>query len=172
MNEKLDLVKILRNCPKGTPLYSTIHGNVTLLRVIESETCVYPIELVMEEYNSRVLSVTKYGLSVNAFPGECVLFPSKDQRDWSKFERFWNKPKRECFDPKILQPFDRVLARYNKACRWKALFFSHFYMTQDGEDVYVCDNAEYMYCIPFDDNTKHLVGTKNEAPEYYRYWED
>ena len=25
--------------------------------------------------------------------------------------------------------------------------------------------------IPYNDETKHLVGTTDEAPEYYRYWE-
>lgn len=29
-----------------------------------------------------------------------------------------------------------------------------------------------LFCIPYNDDTKHLVGTKEEAPEYYRYWED
>ena len=30
----------------------------------------------------------------------------------------------------------------------------------------------YTMCIPYNDDTKHLIGTKNEAPEYYKYWED
>ena len=30
----------------------------------------------------------------------------------------------------------------------------------------------YKYCVPYNDDTKHLVGTTEEAPEYYRYWED
>lgn len=25
------------------------------------------------------------------YEGECTLFPSKEQRDWSKFVRFWDK---------------------------------------------------------------------------------
>ena len=35
----------------------------------------------------------------------------------------------------------------------------------------MCWNA-YTYCIPYNDDTKHLVGTTEEAPEYYRYWKD
>lgn len=35
-----------------------------------------------------------------------------------------------------------------------------------------CCGAYYKYCVPYNDETKHLVGTKDEAPEYYRYWED
>lgn len=30
MNEKLNLVEILKDCPIGTKLYSTIHGDVKL----------------------------------------------------------------------------------------------------------------------------------------------
>ena len=30
----------------------------------------------------------------------------------------------------------------------------------------------YDKCIPYNDETKHLLGTSDEAPEYYRYWED
>ena len=26
--------------------------------------------------------------------------------------------------------------------------------------------------IPYNDETKHLIGTTEEAPEYYRYWEN
>ena len=160
MNEKLDLVKILRNCPKGTPLYSTIHGNVTLLRVIESETCVYPIELAMEGYNSRILSVTKYGLSVNAFPGECVLFPSKDQRDWSKFKAPVKK-----FDYSTLKPFDRVLVRDNDRDIWRCSLFTCFCKKQ-----IVCE-VSWEQGIPDNDETKHLVGTTDKPDEKYIWWE-
>lgn len=37
------------------------------------------------------------GRSSCIFDGECTLFPSKDQRDWSKFRRFWDEPKVEKF---------------------------------------------------------------------------
>lgn len=167
MDENLNLVKILKDCPVGTKLYSTVRGEVEFDHIDSDKD--YPIYTTNKDSLALFTGDGKYYIE---YGGECVLFPSKDQRDWSKFERFQDKPKRECFDPKTLQPFDRVLARYNKACRWKALFFSHCYMTQDGKNVYVCDSAEYMYCIPYNNNTKHLVGTKNEAPEYYRYWED
>ena len=31
MNENIDLTKILKDCPKGFELYSTIHGPVTFV---------------------------------------------------------------------------------------------------------------------------------------------
>ena len=53
---------------------------------------------------------------------------------------------------------------------WRCSIFSHIY----GKDNLpsVCNGIGYKYCIPYNDDTKHLVGTNEEAPEYYRYWED
>ena len=43
MNENIDLAKILKNCPKGTKLYSTIFGDVEFCYIDESDA--YPIKL-------------------------------------------------------------------------------------------------------------------------------
>ena len=94
--------------------------------------------------------------------GECLLFPSKDQRDWSKFTAPWYK--KEKFDPKTLKPFDKVLVRISNL--WRVNFFS---ANEDG--AYRCIDYSFIYCIPYNDDTKHLVGTTKEAPEYYKYWE-
>ena len=78
------------------------------------------------------------------------------------------KPK---FDPKTLQPFDRVLARDYDTCKWKVDFYS--YKEEGNRFPYICmGNNLYKQCIPYNDDTKHLVGTTEEAPEYYKYWED
>lgn len=77
------------------------------------------------------------------------------------------KPK---FDPKTLQPFDRVLARDYETCKWKVDFYSH--KEEGNRFPYICmGNNLYKQCIPYNNDTKHLVGTNKEAPEYYRYWE-
>lgn len=77
------------------------------------------------------------------------------------------KPK---FNPKTLQPFDKVLARDYDTCKWKVDFYSH--KEEDNRFPYICiGNNLYKQCIPYNDDTKHLVGTNKEAPEYYRYWE-
>ena len=80
MNENLNLVEILKDCPKGIKLYSTIFGDVKFNHV-ENDT--YPIVLdVREGFTFRLLQDGRY---INDFNGECTLFPSKEQRDWSKF---------------------------------------------------------------------------------------
>lgn len=80
------------------------------------------------------------------------------------------KDKKSKFDPKTLKPFDKVLARYNSDDMWKVDFYSHKGVSKTYP--YRCIGSPYTYCIPYNDDTKHLVGTTDEAPEYYRYWED
>ena len=161
MNENLNLVEILKDCPEGTKLYSPIIGEVEFKRIKYSE---YPI-VTCSKNGNRILLFTKEGLFFSE--GECImLFPSKDQRDWSKFNV--KKPK---FNPKTLQPFDKVLVKYLKEDYWSCDLFSN--ITKDGKIYpYLCVSGVYKYCIPYNDDTKHLVATNEEAPEFYRYWED
>lgn len=162
MNENLNLVEILKDCPKGTVLYSTIYGYVTLVEVQNSGR--FPIKFMKSDGICN--SLTARGLFSLECEGECVLFPSKDQRDWSKF-----KVNKERFDPKTLKPFDKVLVRDGKAENWTCDFFSH---TGKPYNIYMCISimgGGFKQCIPYNDKTQHLVGTTEEAPEYYRYWE-
>ena len=166
MNENLNLVEILKDCPKGTKLYSTIYGEVELneININSSE----PIHILVRlgEVNYEKVSLAKDGRLYCGCNGECTLFPSKDQRNWSKFKI--KKPK---FDPKTLKPFDKVLVRNFNSEKWKVQLFS--YIIEDEERYpYFCINNPYQCCIPYNDDTKYLVGTKDKAPEFYRYWED
>lgn len=162
MNENLNLVEILKDCPKGTKLYSTIFGEVKLHEVR------YGIDIYticIENKAGGQYWLTSDGRYANRFDGECTLFPSREQRDWSKF-----KVKKPKFDPKTLQAFDKVLIRDSKYEDWRCDIFSHIH--NRGDYHFRTITAYYAYCIPYNDNTKHLVGTTKEAPEYYRYWED
>ena len=163
MNENLNLAEILKDCPKGTKLYSTIYGDVELVRVYLDDDA-YPIEIKIGEGSDMICDITNDGRLLDEFPGECTLFPSKEQRDWDKFGI--KKPK---FDPQTLNPFDKVLVRDEDNEKWNCGFFSH----KDASVYYYkCIGTPYTYCIPYNDDTKHLVGTSEEAPEFYRYWED
>ena len=169
MNENLDLTKILEGCPKGTKFYSIIHGEITF-KSIQYNTD-YPIRFDSDAVGGSV-PLTREGKAIrNA--GECIVFPSKVQRDWSKFERFWDKPKKERFNPKTLKPFDKVLVKYSLDCDfdWECDLFSHI-DNKDDEFPYHCIGANYRYCIPYNDDTKHLIGTSELPSKYYRYWEE
>ena len=163
MNENIDLTKILKDCPKGWKFYSDIYDEVTFWGFSD---LVYPIQLNTKNHGAKLLSEKGEEIIGN---GKCILFPSKDQRDWSKFTAPWYK--KDKFDPKTLQPFDKVLVKGCVGNTWKCGLFSH---VKDDASLYKysCAGDAYAVCIPYNDNTKHLVGTKDEAPEYYRYWED
>ena len=163
MNENIDLTKILKDCPKGTELWSDNYGYVKFMKVgTEWDT---PIEV--ELANGLLAYYTKEGWWRKNYPANCLLWPSKDCRDWSKFTAPWYK--KEKFDPKTLKTYDKVLVSDTDGGRWKINIFSHI---SNGAYPYRCIVDFYKRCIPYNDDTKHLVGTKDEAPEYYRYWED
>ena len=186
MNENLNLSKVLRDCPKGTKLYSPLFGVVKFEEISEdwNFVCVRKgNDIWTFTYDARFL----FGIS-NSKSAEIMLFPSKDQRDWSKFMTKQSEmeelcesqeitkwayisdplPKQYKFDPKTLQPFDKVLVRDSDVVDWKVQLFSR--IIEDEEFYpYVCINESYKYCIPYNDDTKHLIGTKEEAPEFYRY---
>ena len=352
MNNNIDLTRVLKDCPKGTKLYSTIFGEVEFQKIEEESN--YPIVCVAIAGNN--CDVTADGRYYDVFGGECILFPSKEQRDWSKFTAPWYKKERDTiasleeqskeeyrlksskdedvrkfmqyiekqakayefnlpnrsydiyafakdllvwlekqgkksswkpskeemdvlyslsyitnkydehkeyvithlyqdlkreffndssyenmfsldnkeddvrrrstiqvleyarsldaynqygkadidkniawlkeqgeqeepqvyetedgeiitysetdgykFDPKTLKPYDRVIVRNNNG-EWKCAIFSHI-KDYDSDYRYDCCHMIYRYCIPYNDETKHLIGTTDEAPEYYRYWE-
>ena len=162
MNENIDLTKILKDCPKGWKLYSSVYGDVSFQGIGD---LVYPIQVSNKRAGVVLLSEKgRFLIGV----GECILFPSKDQRDWSKFTAPWYK--KEKFDPKTLKPFDKVLVSDEHHTRWRCNFFSHI-VDQFNYKYFTSDSC-YKFCIPYNDDTKHLVGTTDEAPEYHRYSED
>ena len=168
MNENIDLTKILKYCPKGWKLYSPIFGEIDFLKININDT-VYTISATQGCYPA---SFTKEGFYYADTDGECLIFPSKDQRDWSKFTAPWYK--KDKFDPKTLKAFDRVLAKIDGGDVY--CWFADFVSTPTIEkyDLLPCimSNKGVKMIIPYNDDTKHLVGTTYEAPEYYRYWED
>ena len=166
MNENLNLVEILKDCPSGTKLYSPVYGDVELEKVHLINKPDYPIEIRLS--NNSLDNFATDGRLFEEYNGECMLFPSREQRDWSKFKP--KKPKQPKFDPKTLQPFDKVLTRNISSECWSIQFFS--YIIKNEKVHPVCIAFNYKYCIPYNDDTKHLVGTTEEAPEFYRYWED
>ena len=169
MNENLNLVEILKDCPEGTKLYTPIWGEVVFIEVRKNKNCPYPICINTNAASSYTYLAKDGRYLINREESECILFPSKDQRDWSKFTAPWLKKER--FDPKTLQPFDKVLVKYLEDDYWTCDLFSN--ITKDGKIYpYLCVSGVYKYCIPYNDDTKHLVATNKESPEFYRYWED
>lgn len=73
----MNIANLLKYCPKGTKLYSPIWGEVEFIEVASSNNIV-----IKSPDDNEILFYCSGAYHRN---GECVLFPSKDQRDWSKF---------------------------------------------------------------------------------------
>ena len=177
MNENIDLTKILDGCPEYTPFYSQVFGTVLFIRI---ETCLSGKYIVFALYDRGVFSVDskgKYAIDNGSTELDCIVFPSKDQRDWSKFVRFWDKksldkPVAEKFDPKTLQPWDKILVRKvhspHNISPWSCEYFS--YINPNTPQLVNGISSRYEICIPYNDETKHLRGTTDDCPEYYKWW--
>lgn len=80
MENKNNVAEILKDCPSGTKLYSIVHGEVELVDV----------------YNNLIRCKSPFGITFISFysdgrwienVGECILFPSEENRNWSNFNR-------------------------------------------------------------------------------------
>ncbi len=86
----------------------------------------------------------------------------------AKEGRAWDAEKKQIVDlkPKVeLKPFDKVLCRNSKDDTWEADFFARLTRkeidyTQSGK--YLCVGDLWMYCIPYNEETAHLLGTTDE----------
>ena len=167
MNENIDLTKILKDCPVGWKFYSSVFGEVEFQQIEIGS--VHPIIINLK--TGLTEKITSNGKLLDLSDVECTLFPSRDQRDWSKFTAPWYK--KEKFNPKTLKPFDKVITKFSDY-PWKCDIFSYYRGRENKIIACYCTSEDYVYdrCIPYNDDTKHLVGTTEEAPEYYRYWED
>lgn len=81
MNNTINIAKILKDCPKGTKLYSPLFGDVTLKEV--NPVLNFPIVVTSSKDNDAAFS--KAGLYFDYKEAECLLFPSSEMRDWTKF---------------------------------------------------------------------------------------
>lgn len=77
----LNLVEKLKDCPLGIKLYHICYGDVYLKQVDTYRNAVYVSPFEKECW----LRVNIDGRHISEYSGECVLFPSKDNRDWDTF---------------------------------------------------------------------------------------
>lgn len=153
MNENINLCEILKDCPKGTKLWSSVWGDITFETIDAFDGLVYVLE---HKGVHIILDNGKFDAD-----GECIIFPSKDQRDWSKF-----KAPIKRFNPEEFKPFDKVLLRIDERDIWQPDFFGY----KDGNCI-TCVTYGNVRCIPYNEETKHLAGKRDDCPEYYKWWD-
>lgn len=141
----MDLTKILK---VGDKIYCTLYGDVTVTKVSSTITIEDRFHKLELHYNGA------YDMN-----GECIIFPSKDNRDWSTWET-----KKKC----PFKPFEKVLVRDDAGYdqdHWCCDFFSHV-----DNDCFITSGGEWAQCIPYNKETQHLVGTNQECPDKYKIW--
>lgn len=158
MNENLNLCLILKDCPKNTKLYCTFLGNVLFSKIENNKIFVH---IGNTEYSF-------YSDGKFICDGECIIFPSREQRDWSKF-----KVSIEKFNPEEFKPFDKVFLRDDYGFQWCPTFLEKILKESSGEysAVELINGCRWDMCIPYNDETKHLCWTTDDCPEYYKWWE-
>lgn len=164
MNENLNLVEILKDCPKGMKLYSCLHGEVEFSKIIKNAP--YPIIVSTIQYETQFY--TSDGRSDRFYDGECMLFPSKDNRDWSTFVAP-PKEKIERFDPYTLKPFDPILVRDTHKDVWTPQILSYI----EGDGLFVdMSGTDWKCAIPYKGHERLALCCDDPEDEFYRYWED
>ena len=149
----------MKDCPQSEPFWSPLLGGVKFHDINQKRNFI-----VISLENGETWDINADGTITfgDVTSPEIMLYPSKEQRDWTKVKY---EPKKERFDPKTLKPFDKIIFKGHGM--WFCGLFSHIH------NSYACVGETYYKCvIPYNDDTKHLLGTKDEAPDFYRYWED
>lgn len=158
----MNIAEILKKCPKGMKLYSPVYGEVKLEDVRNGQN--FSIYCITE--NGGLDAFTSDGRIYSEYPhAECVLFPSRDQRDWNKFivpdQVPDTEPDTEPDQKHRFKPFDKVLVRVGDNYTWSCDLFNYI---DETEGVYVGIGSVGSQCIPYEGN-EHLLGTKNNPEE-------
>ena len=137
----INIAEILENYPRGTKLYSPIFGDVYLESVRPHISVV--VTLVKGEKDlTEFLYDGRYGMN-----GECMLFPSKENRDWNTFRPFK--------DGDIISNASYIAIFHKfgkpKACRYDKVVYYHCWCYQNGKgfkfekDYGIGRDAEYRF---------------------------
>ena len=246
-----NIAEILKNAPKGTELYSPICGECELVCVerIDSENKI----CVRSTTTNSGYWFNHNGTVDRVNEGECLLFPSKYNRDWSTFKAIpefkkgdfvYVKTKNNCefififnetrkrlilplvainakntyhlsypdvlcyvnnisiqriateeekqkllkvidesgyvWDEEKLElrkkehefkPFDKVIGRMTSALdgEWCIGLYSHY---NEKYKAFITTSGMYNQCVPYNEETAHLLGTTEEYNGKYKTWED
>ena len=141
------IAEILKNCPSGTKLYSTIHGEVELVNVYNNRIrCKFYTDI-----NFINISFTSDGRWIENV-GECVLFPSKENRDWSKFKIPFKDGDIVAFD----NPYRTCLEIFIFKDKKENNTLSTCYLMFDGKELYLEEDMYYVTRLATEEEKEKL----------------
>ena len=146
MNENINLVEILKDAPKGTKLYSPICGECELYN-INTYTNIIICAIKDDDDFSTLIFDSKgryFGFSDS---GEYMLFPSKDNRDWSTFDVPWKH--------KHFEPFQKVLVASGVSELWEPDIYG-YYDNKRKRHICMIHSAYDNDIIPYEENEDKL----------------
>ena len=82
--ERIDVAKLLKDCPSGMKLDSTMYENIVFDKIIEDDKN-FPIRVIRSEDGLR-MSLTKYGQYSDIGSAKCIIFP-EGKNTWKGFHR-------------------------------------------------------------------------------------
>lgn len=118
-NKLINIAEILKDAPKGTRLYSPVCGELELYAAhgthIECTAPGYYNDLDFDSYG-RIFHYS------DLEEAECLLFPAKENRDWSTFQAPREHKEFKAGEKVIVPYYDVVSCR----TKWKLDIYSHY----------------------------------------------
>ena len=141
----INIAEILKDCPEGTKLYSPICGDCTFEKIHLN------ISIVVCTQDYRTITFNVYGQYFRDFDNaECLLFPSKENRDWNTFIKV-EIP----FEPKIgdvvVDRCDNVFIYQGKYSEYSdnanfvvfTTFHNNFFVTEGNDSFQISKAVRY-----------------------------
>lgn len=117
MNENLDLREKLKDYPKGAEFWSDVFGTLYFEDI--DYNGIYPLVFKDENSYKRLFTESGTYVSQKDYPdARCAVFPSKENRDWSKLPTLKNY--------KVFSPFSKVLVRDMVTGTWETALYSRY----------------------------------------------
>ena len=130
-------------------------------------------------FKDRVDFPTSYGKEYYSKTWTNTLTPAtKEQRSrlFTELEKAgykWDADKKQLrkikqhYDISNFKPFDKVLVRDNSMGAWCCSFYSHYVSRSK---LFFCAGIVHNQCIPYNEDTKHLIGTTEPCDACYINW--
>lgn len=150
MDAKINIAKILKDKPQGTKLYSSACGKCELK---EADDKSFKVSFYSSKFGFMNGGEGTFDKNGNLYDdGECIIFPSKEMRDWSKFA--WKKG-----DVLVSNDSDRHII-------FKG-FSKNDYTTFEGKHWISVSKKRHVFCLGMQNvQDYHIEDNKDSAQTY------